>query len=45
MPLNITCILVIIAFIICILSAIGRAPLWVSVLLIAIAMMLGCLPR
>ena len=33
--------LLVAAFIICILSAIGKAPLWVSVLLTIIALLIG----
>jgi len=43
--LSITCLLYLAAFIGTILSAMGRCPLWVCVLLITVAGLLGCLPR
>ena len=42
--LSITLILLISALVITILSAIGKAPLWVAVLLTVIALLLGHLP-
>jgi hypothetical protein len=36
--------LIIAAFIVCILSAIGKAPLWVAVLLLCIVALLRVLP-
>jgi hypothetical protein len=42
--LSITCLLWLAAFVATIASAAGRCPLWVPVLLIAIAGLLSCLP-
>jgi hypothetical protein len=42
--LSITCLLWLAGFIGTIVSALGKCPLWVPVLLIAIAGLLGCLP-
>lgn len=43
--LTISIILAVSAFVVCILSAIGKAPLWVAVILLAIAELLRVLPR
>lgn len=44
--MSITCILFLAALIIAIWSGVGgRPPLWIAVVLIAIAGLLGCLPR
>ena len=43
--LTVTCVLVGAAFIVTILSAIGKAPLWVAVLLMVIVEMLRFMPR
>lgn len=42
--MSITCILWFSAFIGTIIAAIGKCPLWVPVLLAAIAGLMGCLP-
>lgn len=42
--LSVACILLIAALIVTLLNAVGRAPLWVAVLLLNIAALLGCLP-
>lgn len=41
---TITGLLVLAAFVICILSGIGKAPLWVAVLFLAIVHLLAYLP-
>ena len=43
--LTITGLLVLAAFVCTIASAIGRAPLWVAVLLLVLVHLLGILPR
>lgn len=43
--LSVTCILWLAAFIATVVSAMGKCPLWVAVLLIAVAGLLGCWPR
>jgi len=42
--MSVTCLLWIAAFIATIVSAIGKCPLWVAVLLISVAGLLSCLP-
>lgn len=42
--MSIVCLLALSALICAIVAAIGRCPLWVAVLLLAIAQLLGCLP-
>ena len=42
--MTITCILWLAAFVGTIISAMGRCPLWVPLLLATIAGLLGCLP-
>jgi hypothetical protein len=42
--LNITVLLLLAALIVTIASAVGRAPLWVAVLLVVIALLLRALP-
>jgi len=42
--LTVVCILVLAALIAAIVSAIGKCPLWVAVVLLAIAELLSCLP-
>jgi membrane protein DedA with SNARE-associated domain len=42
--MTIVCLILLAALIVCILAAIGKAPLWVAVLLLAIAALIGCLP-
>lgn len=39
--MNIVTMLLVAAFVTCILDAIGKCPLWVSVLLVIVAMFLG----
>jgi hypothetical protein len=43
--LAVPCILYLAAFICCVLSAIGKAPEWIAVLLLTVAGLLTCLPR
>jgi hypothetical protein len=43
MPLSVLCILYISALISCIVSIMGRCPLYVPVLLIAVGLLVGCL--
>jgi hypothetical protein len=43
--MSVTCVLAFAALIVAIVSAIGKAPLWVSVLLLCVAMLLSCMPR
>lgn len=42
--MSVTCLLWICAFITTIVSAIGKCPIWVPVLLITVAGLLTCLP-
>ena len=42
--LTVIVLLTVLAFAICIMSAIGRAPLWVSVLLLTLIHLLSVLP-
>ncbi len=42
--MTIVCILYLAALIACLISSVGRCPLWVAVLLLSIAGLLGCLP-
>jgi hypothetical protein len=42
--MSIVCILMLAALVAAIVSAIGKCPLWVAVLLLAIAGLLSCLP-
>jgi hypothetical protein len=43
--MTVTCLLWISAFIATIVSAIGKCPLWVAVLLVTVAGLLTCMPR
>lgn len=43
--LSVTCLVWLAAFIAAIVSAIGKCPLWVAVLLCTIAGLLTCLPK
>lgn len=45
MRLNVQTVLILAAFVVCIASAVGRAPLWISVFLIILLMLLEVLPR
>jgi uncharacterized protein (DUF983 family) len=42
--MTIVCILILAALISAIVAAIGKCPLWVSVILLAIAALVNCLP-
>jgi hypothetical protein len=42
---TITCVLAGIAFVIAIVSAFKPVPLWIAVLLLSLAFLLGCMPR
>jgi hypothetical protein len=43
--MSVTFLLVIAAFICAILSALGKCPVWVPIILICVALLLGVLPR
>jgi hypothetical protein len=43
--LTVTVLLLVASFVCCVLSAMGKCPLWVSVLLLLVAVMLEKLPR
>ena len=43
--ITVTLLLVVAAFLCTIVAALGRCPLWVPMLLITVAMLLGVLPR
>jgi uncharacterized membrane protein YoaK (UPF0700 family) len=43
--LTVTTLLIVGAFVVTLAAALGKAPLWVSVILIVLAMMLQVLPR
>jgi len=43
--MSVTLLLILSAFVVTIASAIGRAPLWVAVLLIVLVLLVGVLPR
>lgn len=43
--MSVTLILVLVAFGAAVLNAIGKCPLWVSVIVICVILMLGVLPR
>jgi hypothetical protein len=43
--LTVTLVLLVAAFVVAVLAGLGRAPLWVAVLLLAITGLLGVLPR
>lgn len=43
--LTVTLVVLVAAFVVAILAGVGRAPLWVAVLLLALAGLLGVLPR
>lgn len=43
--MNVTCVLYLAAFIACVVSAMGRAPEWVAVLLLSVAGLLSCWPK
>jgi len=45
MVLSVTVLLLLAAFVVTVLSAIGRAPLWIAVLLLVVLGLLGVLPR
>ena len=45
MPITVTFLLILAAFICTIASALGKCPLWVAVLLITLVLLLGVLPR
>lgn len=42
--LNVTCLLGLAAFIITLISALGKVPLWVPVLILSICELLRCVP-
>lgn len=42
--MSVVLLIVVAAFIACVVSAIGRCPIWVSVLLLCVAALLGVLP-
>lgn len=43
--LSVTLLLILAAFIATIASAMGKCPLWIPVLLVCVALLLGVLPR
>jgi len=43
--ITVTGVLIFFAFVCTIANAIGKCPLWISVLLLCLAMLLGVLPR
>lgn len=43
--LSVSLLLILAAFVVTILAAIGKAPLWVAVLLVCVVLLLGVLPR
>ena len=43
--MSVVLLLVVAAFICTVVSAIGRCPLWIAVLLLCVAMLVGVLPR
>jgi hypothetical protein len=45
MPMSAACILYLAAFVLCLVSAMGKCPLWVPALLVCVAGLLGCLGR